>query len=253
MSRWVTTTVADLRREPKDNAERVSQLILFSPCQELEYHEGWWKVQGPDGYQGWIKESLTAPGEPPLPRWKVWVPVVVVRDEKTGRVLGRMPLDARFSGDTGPQGLRITWLDGRVGQVPHEAVRAHHEEGTLADLLSLARELVGVPYLWGGTSPFGFDCSGLIQRLFHVVFNRWLPRDSQDQKECGKKILRLEDLQPGDVLCFPGHVGLWLGQGEMLHASGREHKVAVTRLLPPEGPYGEWLVAKFLWGVRLRG
>jgi len=248
---WVTTTVADLRKAPHDQAERVSQLILFSPGEGLEVGEGWQKVRGPDGYTGWMKSTLVAPGELPTPHWKVWVPVAIVRDPRTGAVLGRMPLDTRFAGEKTPQGIVVQWTNGRTGLVPREALRPHDETGTLADVLALAQELVGVPYLWGGTSPFGFDCSGLVQRLFHVVFNRWLPRDSHDQKECGEKVPHLADLGPGDLVCFPGHMGLWMREGLMLHASGSEHQVTVTRLVPPESPYAESLRSKFLWGVRL--
>ncbi|GAB4304197.1 MAG: C40 family peptidase [Candidatus Bipolaricaulota bacterium] len=244
--------MADLRREPDGRAERVSQLLLFSLCEELEGMPDWWKVRGPDGYVGWVKESHTAPGDRPDPRWKVCVPVAVVRDTRSDRVLGRMTLDTRCSGTVQAARVDIPWPTGEVGWIARKAVRLSTWVGTIEDVLAIAQQLVGVPYLWGGTSPFGFDCSGLVQRLFHLVFNRWLPRDSEDQREFGPHIPDLYRLQPGDLVFFPGHVGIWLGNGRLVHASGRLGHVTVTRLIPPEGAYAQQLVGAFLSGVRIQ-
>ncbi len=248
---WVNCTVADLRAKPDDRAERVSQLLLFSQCELLDKAPGWQKVRGPDGYEGWLKESLVSKDELPEPQWKVWSPVATVREVGTNRVLGRMALDTRFFGYEQGEVVHVPWAKGRVGWVAKDALKPASWTGTRQDLLSLAEELLGVPYLWGGTSPFGFDCSGYVQRLFHVVFNMWLPRDSCDQKKCGTRVPRLQYLAPGDLLFFPGHVGLWLGDGYMIHASGRDGQIAILRLQPPEGSHAVDLVSKFLWGARL--
>ncbi len=250
--RWVASTVADLRGEPDDRAERVSQLLLFSLCEELEGTPGWWKVRGPDGYVGWVKELHTAPGDRPDPRWKVCVPVAVVRDTRSDRVLGRMALDTRCPGATQAARVHVPWPTGEVGWVARGVVRPSAWVGTMKDVLAMAQQLVGVPYLWGGTSPFGFDCSGFVQRLFHAVFNRWLPRDSEDQKGFGTRIPDPYRLQPGDLAFFPGHVGIWLGDGRFAHASGRVGQVAVTGLIPPDGTYAQQLGEAFLCGVRIQ-
>lgn len=227
---WVASTVADLRSEPDARAERVSQLLIFTPCQVLEERGNWRRVQGPDGYQGWVKSGQLAQEELPQPIWKTAVPVLGVHAARSSRLVGRMPLDTRFSGEVMGEKVQFRWPTGEQVAVPQKGVVPAGWTGTVQDLLALGRELVGIPYLWGGTSPFGFDCSGLVQRLFHFVFNFWLPRDSEDQKQAGEAVVSLEEFLPGDLVFFPGHVGIWTGEGTMIHASGELGMVSITQL-----------------------
>jgi len=176
--------------------------------------------------------------------------MVEVIEEGTGRALGRLTLDTRLPGTLEGDWVCLVWPEGETGLVPRAAVKPCSWTGDCHDLLNLARRLVGTPYLWGGTSTFGFDCSGLMQRLFHFIFNHWLPRDSQDQRNAGVCILEFGQLVPGDLLFFPGHVGLWLGEGRMVHASAHVGQVTVTRLDPPEDPYARRLREMFEFGGR---
>ena len=80
-----------------------------------------------------------------------------------------------------------------------------------------ARKYLGVPYVWGGTSPKGFDCSGLVQYCYQKV-GVSLPRTTYDQINRGKRVSQ-SNLKPGDLV-FPhtGHVGIYAGNGKMIHA-----------------------------------
>ena len=248
---WVASTVADLKAQPKDRAERVSQLLLFTQCQVLEKRQNWWKVQGPDGYVGWIKARQLAEGDLPQPVWKTAVPVLEVHALRSGRLVGRMALDTRFCGEVVREEVQFRWPTGEEVLVPRVKVVSAKWSGTSQDLLTIGRRLVGIPYLWGGTSTFGFDCSGLVQRLFHFVFNLWLPRDSRDQRRVGQKVASLEELLPGDLVFFPGHVGIWAGEGTLIHASGTLGMVSMTRLEPPTDAYGKMLRDTMIQGRRL--
>jgi len=248
---WVTSTVADLRAEPEARAERVSQLLLFTPCQVLEGRGNWWRVRGPDGYAGWIKAGQLAEGDLPHPVWKTAVPMLEVHALRSGRLVGRMALDTRFSGEVVREEVQFRWPTGEEVLVPRAKVVPAKWSGTTQDLLTIARHLVGIPYLWGGTSTFGFDCSGLVQRLFHFVFNFWLPRDSRDQGRVGDAVASLEELLPGDLVFFPGHVGIWAGSGTMIHASGSLGMVSMTPLEPPRDAYAKTLRATMIRGRRL--
>jgi cell wall-associated NlpC family hydrolase len=112
------------------------------------------------------------------------------------------------------------------------------------ELERLARSFVGTPYLWGGVSSFGFDCSGFVQRLFHYCFNEWLPRDTAKQRRIGQEIA-LEDTKRGDLCFFPGHVALYIGEGWIVHANRHHNGVSVNRLFEPSDPYGEQLLKDF--------
>jgi hypothetical protein len=224
---YVRPPVADLKAEPASKAERISQLLCFTPCEPLREVGGFLLVQGPDGYQGWIRRSHIVEGDLPDPNFKVSQPIAPVIDPSTREVISRLPLDARFRGEVNDRGVEVRLPTGELGIVPLEAVRPIAWRGTIEDLLAVALSLRGVPYLWGGTTPFGFDCSGLVQRLFHFVFDLWLPRDSRDQMEVGDPV-GLAELKPGDLLFFPGHVALWVGRGMILHASAREGTVVLT-------------------------
>ena len=88
------------------------------------------------------------------------------------------------------------------------------------DVLMEARAYMGAPYEWGGMTERGIDCSGLV----HMAFRRLgvlVPRDSWQQEEAGEEVPE-NDLRPGDLVCYENHVAFWLGEGRILHASGRE-------------------------------
>jgi hypothetical protein len=97
-----------------------------------------------------------------------------------------------------------------------------------SDIVNEASKFLGVPYVWGGSSPGGFDCSGLVQYVF-AQLGVSVPRGSVDQSEVGTPVASLADAQPGDLLFFepgqngapagkPGHVGIYIGNGQMIDA-----------------------------------
>jgi peptidoglycan DL-endopeptidase CwlO len=91
--------------------------------------------------------------------------------------------------------------------------------GKGASVIQLARQYLGVPYLWGGESPGGFDCSGLVQYVFRKVGVE-LPRVAADQQGAGVAVSR-DQLQPGDLVFFGSpahHVGIYVGDGTMINA-----------------------------------
>lgn len=106
--------------------------------------------------------------------------------------------------------------------------------GSAAALISTAKDQMGVPYSWGGTSRGGFDCSGFVQYVFakHGVN---LPRTSISQSQIGQKVAR-EDLQPGDLIFFitrgsrVSHVGIFIGNGQFIHASSGGGQVRIDNL-----------------------
>jgi len=122
---------------------------------------------------------------------------------------------------------------------PEERAVARVDRGEVPalrrSLLETARSFLGVPYLWGGSTEQGFDCSGLAMAVYQLNGLR-LPRSSQEQAEAGRSVTESE-LQPGDLLFFAmsvggrvSHVGIYVGDGTFIHAPGRGRKVCVESL-----------------------
>ena len=127
-----------------------------------------------------------------------------------------------------------------VAAVPDgaEAPKASKAEESIKDrLLRVAHRMLAVPYRFGGTTLWGLDCSGFVQKAF-AFLDLGLPRTAREQFREGAKIAKA-DLSPGDLVFFrtyakyPSHVGIYLGDNRFVHASSRERKVTVESLDTP--------------------
>lgn len=127
-------------------------------------------------------------------------------------------------------------------------VQLANATGTGGDVLDIARQHLGVPYVWGGADPSGFDCSGLLQYVFRQV-GVDLPRVSRDQARAGVPVPSLAEAQPGDLVAFNSpvdHIGIYAGGGKMIVAPKRgdvvkiqdiyETPTAIRRVLPDKIP-----------------
>jgi cell wall-associated NlpC family hydrolase len=107
-----------------------------------------------------------------------------------------------------------------------------------ADPVEQARTLLGTRYEWGGMTPAGIDCSGLVHMAFRAC-GRLVPRDADQQEEAGEKLSEIE-LRPGDLVTYgppegADHIAFWAGRGRILHATGRQGvDCVVEEEEPPE-------------------
>lgn len=238
----VAIAAADLRREPRHAAELRSQLLLGETVRITAERAGgqWLRVTGiEDGYSGWMRAwALARVAAPPLRRWRERARARVVKPfERLFSVSPpRQPLMPVFLGSRlevlrVSRGRAVVRLpDGRLGSLSSASLRS----GARA-AIGLERRLAsltGVPYLWGGRTPAGFDCSGFTQVVM-AEQGILLPRDACEQYRATRNLKRGEEVEPGDLVFFarPGeavsHVGIMLNQGTFVHCRRTVHAASL--------------------------
>lgn len=226
-----------LRARPEPDAPQVTEALPGEPLELLwENADGWAHVRtAGDRYLGWAR----ADGVQARP----WQPDLTVTARRAHA----------YAGPKISQPIRAELAHGaRLARGAGEVVTEHHrrwvpvalpggqdawvQEVTLApldtDLLTFALGFLDTPYVWGGRSAWGLDCSGLTQ-LVYGAFGRDLPRDADQQQAF---LTPVTEAQPGDLAFFPGHVGLMLDGRRLLHANATHMRVTVETL--GEGEYG---------------
>jgi|GEM_PF-154980 len=226
-SAQVTAPVLNLRREARHGSELVSQAPQGTRLTLLRCPEGeWFRVQTPDGYVAWARsENLreapwraeglrTLPAVMPAARVDGAGTVLLaagseltIRDRQAGHWLAETP-----------QGVEVWVSEGEAIAAPDRAMLWRSEPELGARAVAIAEGWLGIPYLWGGKSGWGLDCSGLTQLAYELLGVR-LPRDADQQAKAVPVVSRWEELRPGDLLFYPGHVALWAGEGCVIHAS----------------------------------
>jgi cell wall-associated NlpC family hydrolase len=161
--------IAAVRAEPRDDAERVTELLRGEPVAVEGRRDGWARIKTAYDYFGWVHEEEIA--------------------------------------------------------------------GTGGDAVEQARRYLGTPYLWGGMTERGIDCSGLVHMAYRWL-GRLVPRDADQQEAAGTSVAENE-LEPGDLVTYGGqeaatHIAFWLGDGRILHATEREGVDGVVEEVEPD-------------------
>ena len=253
----VSVSVANMRRVPSASAELINQTLLGTVVRLLKRENDYYFVQNWDRYLGWLSSSfVTEVDSAGAAAWQAGPRVVcranygLVRDAPafSGTILVDLVPGAVLVrlGRTGDW-LQVGLPDGRQGFVRAELMRA--EDGrlpmTIEQVLATARDYLGVPYLWGGTSTKGFDCSGFTQIVYRMN-NYSLPRDASQQVQLGRPVALEDDfahLLPGDLLFFGPrperitHVALYLGGKRYIHSAGQVH---IASLDPADELYNDY-------------
>lgn len=270
----VSVSVANIRTKPGHGSEMATQALLGTPIRFLKVDRGgWYLVQTPDDYLGWSDDHIVRMSPEEYEAWnakpKVIVTVVnafvrtsldpgsaVVSDVVVGGLLGVIR-------DVGTA-YEVVFPDGRTGMLDKSDAEPFgpwlaRATDTPERIVATAKRFSGVPYLWGGTSAKGFDCSGFARTAYYLN-GVILPRDASQQAEVGMPVDLKEGfsaVRPGDLLFFgrkateqrPArvtHVAISLGGARFIHASSY---VQVNSLNPADPDYSKGRDESFL-GVR---
>lgn len=242
-------SVANIRSKPQESAELASQALLGMEVLILDKERGWLLVQTPDRYIGWTDElGITRLSEDEYKQYQQKEKFLFEQGygfayiEPTSKSLpvsdltwGNVLEDTRIQ----KKGFRqVRFPDGRLAWVQATFLRAYsgwqpRARPNMEELEKQAKQMMGIPYLWGGTSWKGVDCSGFT-RMIYLSQGILLPRDASQQVLEGKLITtnatEFSQLAKGDLLFFGRitpegqekvtHVGMWLGDNQFIHSSG---------------------------------
>ncbi|PYO84735.1 MAG: hypothetical protein DMD68_05795 [Gemmatimonadetes bacterium] len=238
----VTAALAPLLGQPTLRAPRVSECLHGEALAVLERRGDWLRVRAGDGYHGWLHAGYLALG---ADDWaEDWTARATARSVGTELVFAegrmRLPVGARVA--LGPSG-GVETADGRHGGVAEGEVRPESELRAEARHLAPPelglRWFSGAPYLWGGRTEWGIDCSGFVQAVYAARGLRLL-RDSDQQVTQGREVAIAPGgggggYEAGDLLFFAeegrvSHVALWMGAGRVAHSALSRGGVAVDDL-----------------------
>lgn len=274
----VSTCVATLLARPAFAASTVTQAVHGTPLRVLT-RARFWRVQTPDGYIGWVHPlQITPLSTERLEAWNrspkllVTSPSLILANDAQS-VAARLTNGALvvYAGKSNGR-ERVQLADGRFGWLEKGTVRPlekhlaqmqltaeRNPEEFYAQLLAYARTLVGVPYLWGGASPLGFDCSGFVSHVWRMA-GFIVPRDADQMMRAGRSV-PIDDrsaIAAGSHLFFGkvkedgtfsvSHVGLSLGDGRFIHALG---EVKIASLIPGEADYDAYNASRLIAARRI--
>lgn len=239
----VTSVLEPVRGEPAHGAESITEIRAGEHLTGLLRRDDWWVVAGEDGYVGWVHDWVIedddlfrrrADAERWIGRYRRPLGTLWIADHHAGQplVLGTPMLRPDAELVSRADWRLVETPTGAQGWIPDDDLETT-TDATPGAALRRARELLGVPYRWGGRSPLGFDCSGFVQFVFGAG-GVALPRDASQQQHVGDEVgLPREGWQPGDVLFFgdpADHVGIFDGKRSLIHCRASVVKQPLDRL-----------------------
>ncbi len=271
-------SVSNIRSEPRHGAELSTQATLGTPLRVWEKRGSWYRVQLPDEYLGWVDAGgIELMDSLAFARWEKAEKIIYTgyygfayneADQYSGTVADLVYGNILTVEDEVHTYYLARFPDGRRAYIPKDnAVPysrwAETRTPSPENLVASAKHLMGVPYLWGGTSFKGVDCSGFTKTVYFMN-GLVIPRDASQQVHVGDLIDTAGNwskLRPGDLLFFgrPAeegrpervvHVGMWIGGNlEFIHSSSQ---VRVSSMNPKAENFDKYELSRFLRAKRIQ-
>lgn len=273
-------SVINIRSNPKHSAELGTQGLLGMSLKILDKKGDFYRIQTPDNYISWVdKGGITKMNKEVFDSWNASKKIIFTKN--FGYVYSNASENSQIVSDITLGGLlqyisednqfyKVKYPDNRIGFIKKEAGIIYNS--WLQNLVSskenieiIAKKMDGFPYLWGGTSSKGMDCSGFT-KMVYLMNGLIIPRDASQQINAGKTVdidLTFNSLKKGDLLFFGRaatpdkkqrvrHVGIWLGNDKMefIHASGNVHLSSMDAQQPH---YDEMNKNRYLGSKRYLG
>ena len=247
----VKNSVANLRSNPKHSAELATQATLGTPLNVLKRDGDWYLVQTPDKYLAWVdRGGIQLVSQEELSSWKASEKVIFTdtygesfsEADENSQIVSDVVAGNVFELKGSKNGFfEVQYPDGRTGFLPQAQAKPYEEwlaslDQCEEDLVAVSKKMMGAPYLWGGTSAKGVDCSGFTKTVYFMN-GTVIPRDASQQVHTGKlvdSVKNFENHRPGDLLFFGRkatdstpekvvHVGMWIGDNKFIHSMGDVH------------------------------
>lgn len=257
MKAIVNVPICPLYSKPTRQSTVVDE-VLFGMVVEIEDEvmPGWLKVRTHYRYEGIVCDEDLLLDDEAVEAWESAEKKVVLNknfcdvlsDPKVqGWIKTTLPLGSLVSPQgEAENGWQLVQLpDGETGYVMAPILGEYHtapvftdEEALRAELVKTAMRFQNTHYRWGGKSPHGIDCSGLCSAAY-MLCGILIYRDASIVEGFPMREIKLEDIKPGDLLFFPGHVAMYMGDNRYLHSTAKSNGFAINSLNPEDPDYRE--------------
>ena len=222
-------TLIPMRKEPAESSEMVNQLLFGETFEIIGTKDSWSHIRAHfDNYKGWVTTKMLTPLDSEGLKDYQAARKAYLKEPvcKVSMADTKIPVSYLAGGSTLLEENNQLILGNHILGLEHTA--ALHRSDSKIDIIETALKFLNTPYLWGGRTMFGIDCSGFTQVVFKMN-GLVLPRDAHQQADLGNTVHSVNEARPGDLAFFTKdekhiiHTGIILENSEIIHSSGKVH------------------------------